>query len=105
MRLSDQDSYEEGIIKLSEGNPGAMTVLVKSIVACVARDGVERGPILAGMVFYALDVKEVYGEAIWILFKDTCGQDIDVFIDKTLEAPAGGVEGVLRALLGGGTDG
>ena len=61
------------IIKISEGIPGALSILAK----CVNRDDLPR--ILA-----YLEGTETVGSEIWTLYKDQCGQDLEKFVKHCL---------------------
>jgi len=63
------DSVMETIIIMSEGNPGAITVLVQLL------EDKEKG------LFYILrlDDMNIRGTQIWIGYKDYCKQDIENF--------------------------
>lgn len=61
------------IIKISEGIPGALSILKK----CSERDDLPQ--ILA-----YLEGTETFGSKIWILFKDECGQDFEKFVKQCL---------------------
>jgi hypothetical protein len=62
------------MLKMSEGNPGAVTVLIElydktpEIDPMSALDGL-------GAIMW-LDTFGIYGSRIWMLYKDVCGQDI-----------------------------
>ncbi len=60
-------SARDAIVELSEGNPGAINVMVQ---LC------KKSPIC----LLALDIKGIYGPAIWTFYKDRCGQDIEKMI-------------------------
>ena len=73
-RIGLEDTIISAVMKLAEGNPGAVTVLMQAAKEnhridpdCAFR---ELGPILS------LDTHHIYGSNIWILFKDVCGQRI-----------------------------
>lgn len=63
-----QATLAEAIATLSEGNPGALTVLID-----LAKAGGH------DVLFYML-VCGPTGSDIWVEYKDNCGQDIDKFI-------------------------
>ena len=59
----------EQIVNMSEGNPGAMTVLLNILVHYQNNaDGVN--------IITLLDTLEIRGSKIWMLFKDVCDQDL-----------------------------
>lgn len=70
-RLTFNDDYKEGLKKISEGNPGALRVLME----CYQKDF-----FIGQIVLAQLDIKEVYGWHIWELYKDKCGENLDKFI-------------------------
>ncbi len=68
------DDPTEIILALSDGNPGAASVMAQMLSrgAAIDPDNIlgSMGPILM------LDTFKIYGPDIWILYKDVCGQDI-----------------------------
>jgi len=75
MRIQPTDTLQEGIVKMVDGNPGAVTVCVE-LLKFNERIQPEGGK-MGGMVYIlALDEFEIYGSRIWMLFKDVCGEDI-----------------------------
>ena len=73
-RIKLEDSTLDVFTKLSEGNPGALTVLMSVL---------ENAPIVDPQAFgggvitlLAFDTHGIYGSRIWMLYKDVCGQDI-----------------------------
>lgn len=73
-KIELNDSGQEILFKMSEGNPGALTVLLRVLTEGeqIDPDGAMGGlgPILA------LDTLGLYGPKIWMLFKDVCGEDL-----------------------------
>lgn len=65
-------SIEDNIISLSQGNPGAVTVLTSA----VKQDKSE-----AVMLFNDLADMNMYGPRIWLGYKDYSGEDLDAFTD------------------------
>lgn len=66
---------EEAIIfKLSDGNPGVMVVMSQLVNAPLKKAHFPEP------IFYlnALDVMEIYGEDIWVIYKDDCKCDLEV---------------------------
>ena len=62
----------EAVIDLSEGNPGALTVLMSTYNEV----GIDRFlPFLR-----ALGERDIRGPAIWMSFKDVHGQNIEKFV-------------------------
>ena len=76
-------TVEEAIITLAEGNPGAKEVL---------EDLVERG---GEMSLLLLDDYEIYGDGIWLLYRDIAKGDI-VNVQTLLTASQRGVGGISR---------
>lgn len=72
-RLSLNDDYVEAVKKISEGNPGAIRVIMQCY---------EKSFLCGQLVVAELDIKEIYGSKIWQLYKDECGEDLDKFILK-----------------------
>lgn len=62
------------LFKMSEGNPGAISVLMRILAEGEKIDPQNfmggLGPILS------LDSYRVYGPKIWMLYKDVCGHDL-----------------------------
>jgi hypothetical protein len=72
-RIKLDDSLQEAIYKLSEGNPGAVRVLVDLVMH---GDKIDPDNALGGFgVLLYLDMFGVYGSRIWMLYKDVCGED------------------------------
>lgn len=73
-RIELTDSPMSAMIKMAEGNPGAATVLGMLYVHGPAIDPDNAfqgfGPILL------LDSLGIYGQYIWLLYKDVCGEDL-----------------------------
>lgn len=70
-RLKLEDTVANIILKMSEGNPGALRVLMKMLRK---EDGI--------IYVFTLDDMGIYGSQIWVGYKDHCGQDIDKFIES-----------------------
>lgn len=78
-RIELTDSIMTMIIKLSDGNPGVINVLMQSIY---------NGPIIDPdsafgpmSVMIGLDSHGIYGHRIWMFYKDVCGEKIFNLID------------------------
>jgi len=69
----------ELIAKMSDGNPGAITVLYQILQEAPVIDPVEAltGGIMKVLI---LDDIGIYGPNIWMLFKDVCNKDINKVI-------------------------
>jgi hypothetical protein len=68
-KIGLRDSVMELMFKMSEGNPGAMSVLMQ-----ILQNSEDVLTILD------LDDMNIRGSQIWVGFKDYCGEDIDKFI-------------------------
>lgn len=73
-RISMEDTALEIAIKMSGGNPGAMTVLMELLLNNAA---IDPDSMLGqfGSIF-TLDSLGIYESDIWILYKDICKQNI-----------------------------
>lgn len=73
-RITMRETGMEAIMKLVEGNPGAITVCIRLIkeVGDIDPDSLfgGLGPILA------LDTEKIYGCRIWMLYKDVCKENL-----------------------------
>jgi hypothetical protein len=73
-RVKLNDTFVEIVVKLAEGNPGAITVMAQLAKVNEEVDPLSfmgpYGPILA------LDSHGIYGPHIWILYKEICGESI-----------------------------
>jgi hypothetical protein len=72
-RIGLDDTFQSALIKLAEGNPGALTALLK-----LATDVPKIDPdSFLGNLTPLLDMDSlgIYGSNIWILYKDVCGAD------------------------------
>ncbi len=73
-RISLDKSVMESVMALSEGNPGALTVILEMMKMNTKIDPDDCfqavGPLLS------LDQHGIYGSRIWMLHKDVCGQEI-----------------------------
>lgn len=71
-RVKLGDTTQDAIVKMVEGNPGALRVSIELIK-------MEEG---LGFIHYLkLDDYGIYGCRIWMCYKDLCGQDIDILYD------------------------
>jgi len=71
-KISGSDDLQTIIVKMSEGNPGAMSVLMQM--------NQKKGP-MAFMEMLSLDDMNIRGPQIWLGYKDHCGEDIDKFFE------------------------
>ena len=77
-RIKLTDTPLDSMVKLAEGNPGAITVLMGLM---------SKGPkidpqdIMGGLgQILALDSHAIYGSRIWMFYKDVCGSDFTKMI-------------------------
>lgn len=68
------DTFMDAIVKLSKGNPGAVTVLMQMT---------QHGPVIDPDCAFgplgpllALDTYSIYGSRIWMLYKDACNHSV-----------------------------
>ena len=74
MTIELKDSFTDILVKLSKGNPGAISVLTQMIKHTTTIDpDAAMGP-LAHLL--NLDSFSIYGPRIWMLYKDVCKQDL-----------------------------
>lgn len=76
-RIELNDTPLEIITKLSEGVPGAITVMGGLMKTPLPKEceGLMEGPPLGPL--FSVDSEGIYGSAIWLLYKDACGEDLD----------------------------
>lgn len=73
-KIEPSDTVPAILMKMSEGNPGAITVCAQ-----ILTKGAEIDPddAMGGIgKILSLDTLGLYGSKIWMLFKDVCGQNI-----------------------------
>lgn len=73
-RIALNDSVLDCVVKLSEGNPGAMRVLMEICENAPSIDPDDAFGSLGAMINF--DNCDIYGSRIWMLYKDVCGQDL-----------------------------
>ena len=73
-RIKLEDSPMTAIVKLVEGNPGAIHVCAEF---AKKTKGIDPDNVLGGMGnIFSLDINGIYGSRIWMLYNDVCKQDI-----------------------------
>ena len=73
-KIKMSDSVQDIVLKLSVGNPGALTTCFE-IIKAKNNDIVQSFPI-----FLTLDNMKLYGSYLYMLWNDCCGRNIeDVF--------------------------
>jgi hypothetical protein len=78
-RIQLNDSARDIVVKMSEGNPGAMRVLMETITK---GDPIDPESMLGGGLgsILAMDTYEIYGSDIWVLYKDVCHENLVEFV-------------------------
>lgn len=74
--LKPKDSAEDILYKMSEGNPGAISVLSK-LILCYSK---EIDPSKWINIVMDIDDMNIRGSQIWISYKDHCKEDLEEFI-------------------------
>ena len=72
-RINLSDTFMTAMMKMSDGNPGAITALMDLSTAKSDIDPESAMGPYAPLL--SLDTHQIYGSAIWILYKDVCKQD------------------------------
>lgn len=77
-RIKLEMTIQEVIFVMSEGNPGAVSVLAKlfKLGSLIDPDNL-LGPL--GAIMF-LDTLQIYASRIWILYKDVCNCDVSHFV-------------------------
>lgn len=77
-KINVGDTVATMAIKMGEGNPGGLSVVIR-LINHKGKSGSD------GMLhLLLLDVLEIYGSKLWMLYKDCCGEDFDVLIKTIL---------------------
>ena len=74
-KVSMTDSPKDVVMKMCEGNPGAINVMI----ALLTQDAGEPVPDMRVFDLLHMDDMGMRGPAIWIGFKDHCAQDLTKF--------------------------
>lgn len=70
-KLDLTDTVQTALFKMSEGNPGGLTVMMQMMQH---GDAIDPDGFMGGFgAIMWLDTYEIYGSRIWILYKDVCG--------------------------------
>lgn len=72
-KITLNDTVETILFKLGEGNPGAMTVLIRVYQKAASIDPYIGDPL---MYLLQLDSLGIYGKDIWLLYKDVCKENL-----------------------------
>lgn len=77
-RIQITDSTQSAIMKMCEGNPGALTVCVQILKEA---ERIDPDAIMGGIgAILSLDTLGLYGSRIWMLYKDVCEEDIPTML-------------------------
>ena len=68
------EDITDTMAKMSEGNPGALTVLINAAKTLE--------PVKNVAFLMHLDDMNIRGAQIWVGYKDHCGQYLDKFVEK-----------------------
>lgn len=73
-RLNLDDGFNDILFKMSDGNPGAINVMMDAMDNAPS---IDPDNMMGGMGFVLnMDSFGIYGPKIWRLFKDVCGENI-----------------------------
>jgi hypothetical protein len=73
-RITLDDSMMSAIMKLSEGNPGAMNVCIKLVKEA---PDIDTDDVMGGLgTLLMMDSYQIYGAKIWMLYKDVCKEEL-----------------------------
>jgi len=73
-RITLTDSIMSAVIKMSDGNPGAVTVLTQILNQGAAIDPDDAFGALGALL--SLDTEDIYGSRIWMLYKDVANHNL-----------------------------
>lgn len=74
-RIDLADSMMSIMMKMSDGNPGAASVLMQIMTKGKGIDPQSYGGSVSTLL--GLDTNEIYGSRIWMLYKDVCKENIN----------------------------
>lgn len=73
-RLELTDTSTDCVMKMAEGNPGAITALMEILTQ---HNAIDPQAAMGGMgAILILDTWEIYGSSIYVLWSDKCGKDV-----------------------------
>lgn len=73
-RIELTDTVTDMMVKMSDGNPGAITAMMMMLQEAEA---IDPQAILGGVgAVMQLDTYEIYGSDIYVLYNDKCGRDL-----------------------------
>ncbi len=73
-RIVGTDSFQDAVIKVAEGNPGAFRVTLDLLTRAGKIDPDDFFGGLGSLMM--LDTLNIYGSKIWMLYKDVCREDL-----------------------------
>jgi hypothetical protein len=73
-RIKGNDSIKDVVVKMSEGNPGALDVIMQMLERGAVIDPDDFMGGLGGVLF--LDTLGIYGWKIYVLYNDLCERDL-----------------------------
>lgn len=74
-KINLTDSAMDVVLKMSDGNPGAMGVIMEMLQP--AANEIDPDSVMGGMMkILALDTLGIYGTDIYVLHSDICGRDM-----------------------------
>lgn len=74
-RIKMTDTVQDSLYNMSEGNPGALRVLMDLLLKS---GDIDQAAAMGGFApLLNLDMMGIYGSRIWILYKDQCGEDLE----------------------------
>lgn len=80
-RIKLSDTMTEALVKIVEGNPGAIRVIMQAGMMVSKVDPqnfmAEAGPFCVAM---SCDALGIYGPSVWMLFKDVCKENLVAFL-------------------------
>ena len=79
-RITETDTYIDAMVKLADGNPGAIVCMTKMLK--YFEDTIPTSMVTAAFseVLQTLDTSGTYGPDIWVIWKDECGFDPQKFM-------------------------
>lgn len=76
-KIKLEDDFETIMLKMSDGNPGAITVMMDIVDKGSSIDPECGFPLLH---ILALDGMDIRGSDIWILYKDVCHENLTLML-------------------------
>ncbi len=93
MRKEEVDAIAAQLITMSEGNPGAITVLSR-VVTNVPKEQVKE-------IIAEIEKQQLTGSKLWVAYKDHCNSNVDQLVTGIVNQSPGIKEALIR---GGFTD-